>query len=92
MDVVLEMEKMRFFMVESLTWVKKEVNNRISQLPDKYFLHSKETMLIFRRRDEKGKNFAFNMHHQRNSDVYFGFRRYGMPGVLEKVTRSNCVC
>ena len=75
-EVVLLMEEMRFFLVETFTWVKKTISNRIDNRKEgRYFNKSKETVLIFRRKKMNGKNFEIDMRHQRNGDAHFGFMR-----------------
>ena len=73
--VTLALEDLRFFYVESLTWIKMHVNNRISMSKSRYFNNSKLTMYIFRRRDKTGRTYPIDMRHQRNSDVHLGFIR-----------------
>ena len=81
-DVLLKLESLRFQHVESLVWVKMNVNNRINQeMLDKYkgdkkpFLASKETLHIFRRLAPDGKWYRHDMRHQRSSDVCLNFCR-----------------
>ena len=76
LQVLLKMEEMRFYYVESLCWVKMHVNNRIIHQERKYFNNSKLVAYAFRRRDVKGKNFPIDLRHQRNSDVHTGFVRF----------------
>lgn len=81
-EIILTMESLRFQRVDSIMWVKKHVNNRISQQPSKYFNKSMEKCHIFRRTNEKKQWYKQDMRHQRSSDVYEGFMRFKKDGVM----------
>ena len=56
-----------FRYVENFTWVKKNLDNRISVQPSRYINRSKSTCLIFRKAGE------IEIRHQRNPDCDFDF-------------------
>ena len=67
-------EDVGFKYVDSITWIKKHVSNRVVVQERKaYFHRSQERLLIFRRVDARRKNFWLQIGHQRNSDVFSAF-------------------
>jgi N6-adenosine-specific RNA methylase IME4 len=61
------LEKIGFYYVENLCWVKLSVNNKFVERPYRYFNSGKTSLLIFRKGD------GFQLRHQRNPDVILDF-------------------
>ena len=76
LEVIRAARSMGFELKDTLTWIKKHVNNRITQKHGYFFMESKETLYLFRRVDKQGRNTHFELRHQRSSDTFFGFLRF----------------
>lgn len=79
LGMVKEMEDMNFKLVESIVWIKKNLNNhpRLERTPYKLSgATGKETVYVFRRRKTKRKFYSLHMMHQRHSDVIEAFVKF----------------
>ena len=93
------MAELHFYYVESLCWVKQQVNNTMARQPSPYICTTHETLLMFRRGKLKKEGELdvvwthsmgthFEMRHQRTEDVCFDFVR-PLPGSTNSKDESK---
>eukprot|EP01083_Nonionella_stella_P072415 195296_1 len=82
-EVVRLMKSWEFIYIETMVWIKKNINNRFAAQPSTILNRSKATMLMFRRKWNPARHGGqkepdeahLELRHQRTSDVFCDFIR-----------------
>ncbi|KAG2387016.1 hypothetical protein C9374_002051 [Naegleria lovaniensis] len=72
-QVIKIMKEFDFDFVDSMCWVREELNQSFSTAPSNLFPKSKLSLFIFRKKNSLTK--SMHLKHQRNADVVFDFKK-----------------